>query len=130
RYGGKTADEVLMKREDGKRCWAAILKRPELPPEVFVFAGQGDGDRRALSLAYGVCDALGLPRDRTIFKAGDPDWKAKGEDQPPNRHVYGLARHTRHLVPGAVIGGPPLPEHGWQPAPAGHNLLLGRPTRR
>jgi hypothetical protein len=56
---------------------------------------EGD-DRRAISLAYGVCDALHVAREATVFRAGDDDHDSTGE--APNRHVYATTKSGRFLV--------------------------------
>ncbi len=67
---GRKPDELLMRRDHGKRLWAFLAKHRDPPPEVFVIAD--DGDRRALSLALAVCDALGLDRAATVYRPGHP----------------------------------------------------------
>jgi hypothetical protein len=95
---GRPASELAMTREQGKLLWHLLLKRRVAAPEVLVI--QDDGGRRALSLAYAVCDALRLPRTATIFRPGDSEWKAGAGDPPPNHHVYETGKSARHMVVG------------------------------
>jgi hypothetical protein len=56
------------------------------------------GGRRALSLAFALCDVLRLCRDTTIYKVGEEDWRALQEDPAPNTYVYATAKAARALV--------------------------------
>jgi hypothetical protein len=98
---GATLDRLLMtKQEHGKRLWKFLLtdggKRRDPRPTLFVFADAGHGDRRGLSLAYAICDALRLPR-KQVFNVADPE--AAHEGRPaPNWHVWGVAKQGRAMV--------------------------------
>jgi hypothetical protein len=64
-----------------------------------VFAFEDNGDRRALSLASAVADVLGLKREEAIYRHGAAEgWAASKDTEPPNRHVYRLAKQGLHLV--------------------------------
>src|SRR5262249_9743748 len=76
---GRHLEELLMNRGIGKRLWALLTRHRDLPPEVFVF--QDGGDRRALSLALGVCDSLALDRRETIYRPDDR--RGVGADENP-----------------------------------------------
>jgi hypothetical protein len=92
---GKPAADVLMRQEDGKRLWYFLRRHRDPAPEVLVIADEGD--RRALSLAYAICDVQGLPRGETIHVvAGEPEAKHTGA--APNPHVFTLAKSCRSLV--------------------------------
>ena len=89
----KPAEELIMKREDGKKLWQLLTKKRDPNPEVIVFSDQGD--RRALSAAYAVCDLMRLPRS-VITRPGDPD--AKNDGPAPNKHVFDLTKACRVMV--------------------------------
>lgn len=95
---GKPAADLLMLAEQGKRLWAFLLKKRDPAATLWVFVD--DGDRRALSVALAVSDALGLARDVTIYRPTDEEWVATKDDQPPNAHVYAVARGGRNMVVG------------------------------
>ena len=92
------AEQLLMTRELGKKFWSFLLRRRDPFPGVIVL--QDDGDRRALSMAYGIVDVLGLWRAKTIYRLQDSEWRAGPSDQAPNRHVYEIMKKSRELVVG------------------------------
>jgi hypothetical protein len=91
---GKPVGDLLMSQTDGKRLWHFLRRRYDPNPEVIVLAD--GGDRRALSLAYTVCDGLGLARQGTVHAPGDPE--ADHQGPAPNRHAYETAKACRLLV--------------------------------
>jgi hypothetical protein len=91
----RTADQLTMTRELGKKLWSFLLRQRDPAPEVIVL--QDEGDRRAISLAYAICDSLRLERSTAIYKAGQ-EWSAHKNDVPPNRHVYEMTKQTRTMV--------------------------------
>lgn len=93
-YGKKIA-ELVMQKEQGKKLWSLLLKKRDPAAQVWVF--QDDGDDRALSMAFAVCDALRLDRDTTIYRPSFPENKYKGETAP-NRHVYQVTLSSRSMV--------------------------------
>lgn len=86
---------TVMLSDHGKKFWSLILRRWDPPLEVVVI--QDQGDRRALSMAYALCDGLHLDRS-VIYKAGQEDWRATREDKPPNRYICDMAKSSRNLV--------------------------------
>jgi hypothetical protein len=97
----------------GKRLWSFVGRtlrgRHQPAPDVLVIAD--GGDRRALSLAYALCDALRFPRESVIFRPNDPDWGAGTKEKAPNARVYSMTRECRSLVVLYVrIGEPQLGE--------------------
>jgi len=92
----RTPPELMMSREHGKLLWKFLLqKRPE-PWEILVFWDNGDG--RALSLAYGICAALGLPRSRTIYCVGNPDFDLSQD--PPSKFIVEQTKLCRNMIVG------------------------------
>lgn len=92
----RTPPELMMSREHGKLLWKFLLqKRPE-PWEILVFWDNGDG--RALSLAYGICAALGLPRSRTIYCVGNPDLDLSQD--PPSKFIVEQTKLCRNMIVG------------------------------
>ena len=85
-----------MTREIGKKLWGFLLRKRDVQTLLFVILDEGD--RRALSIAYGIADALGLDRSHTIWKVDQTDWRAKLGDVPPNRHVFEMTKATRYSV--------------------------------
>lgn len=94
-YGQKPG-EIIMGREDGRFLWKFILKRRDPGPLMYWIVDDGGEDRRALSVAYGICDALFLPRKKTIYQAGNLDTNSEGP--APNLHVYEMTKATREMV--------------------------------
>ena len=93
---GRTIDQLIMNQQHGKILWSFLLRKRSLAAEVFVLVD--DADRRALSLAYALCDVLHLPRAGCIYRVDEEDWHAATADEPPNRHVYLTAKAGRNLV--------------------------------
>jgi predicted phage terminase large subunit-like protein len=93
---GQTAEQVIITPETGKKLWSFLLRRRAQCPEIVVL--QDQGDRRALSLAYALCDTLRLDRRRTIYRLDGEEWHAGEKDVPPNRHVYEMTKQTRIMV--------------------------------
>jgi hypothetical protein len=91
---GKPVSEVMLDQTSGKRLWHFLLRQHDCNPEVYVIVD--DGDRRALSLAYAVCDALLFPRKGTIYCPDDPDEDHTGP--APNKHIFELTKSCRALV--------------------------------
>jgi hypothetical protein len=85
-----------------------VLKRkrsPVVPVELIAVADNGHGDRRALSLAFAVCDAMRRRRSATVFRVGVEDWIAKDTAQDletVNQHVYSTIKAANALVLGDV----------------------------
>jgi hypothetical protein len=92
---GQTADKLIMDRAAGKKLWGFLLRRRDPGPAVFVF--QDDGDRRALSVAYGVAYVL-RAANPTIQKVGQEEWTPKENDVPPNKHIFEMTKATRETV--------------------------------
>jgi predicted phage terminase large subunit-like protein len=92
----RTADQLIMTPALGKKLWSFLLRKRDPAPEVFLL--QDDGDRRALSLAYAICDVLRLQHSQAIYHVSQPEWKACADNRPPNRHVYETAKRARAMV--------------------------------
>ncbi len=94
---GKPARDIVMQKEDGKRLWGFILRKYDPPAEVIVLQDEGDG--RASSLALAICDALGQPREPTIYCVGDTEAKLNGA-KPVNEYVFHMTKTSRNMVMG------------------------------
>jgi predicted phage terminase large subunit-like protein len=92
----RPAEELVLDREMGKRLWSQLLRRRDPIAEVLVL--QDENEHRALSMAYGIADALSLPRRESIYRLSDLDWTAQAEDRAPNRHIYDMTKRTRATV--------------------------------
>lgn len=90
----KCPKDLMMSPADGKKFWAFLTRKRQQSPTVLVF--QDEGDRRALSLAMGVCEIMRIPRDITIECLDGSDTKRDGI--APNAHVYDMCLATRHMV--------------------------------
>jgi predicted phage terminase large subunit-like protein len=95
---GRPAEELVMTRDHGKRFWGFYMRQRGATPEVLVIQDNGDGDRRALSLAVAACEVLRKPRSQAICKPTDEDWTVGERDKPPNEHVFRMCKAGRHLV--------------------------------
>lgn len=92
---GTPPEALVMLRDHGKQVWSLILRKRDPGPDTVVFAD--NGDRRALSLAMGVCDVLGMSRS-VVRRVEDPEDAVGCEGDPPNRHVYEQCRASRGMV--------------------------------
>jgi hypothetical protein len=92
----RTADQLIMTCELGKKLWSFLLRRRDPAPAVIVL--QDDRLQRSLSLAYAIADVLALRRAHTIFQVEQEAWHAQQTDVPPNRHIYEMTKRTRHTV--------------------------------
>jgi predicted phage terminase large subunit-like protein len=93
---GQTAEKLIMTQEIGKKLWSFLLRKRDPAPGAFVL--QDDGDRRALSMAYAICDVLRLGRSNAIYKATGAEWRAQDGDARPNQRVYEMTKRTRGMV--------------------------------
>ena len=85
--------QLVVTKELGKRLWVTILKKGGGPaPKMIVVAG--NGDRRGLSVAYGICDALRMPRTIVENLLGSLEMPADA----PNDHVFQVVRSSRQMV--------------------------------
>lgn len=91
-------NDLMFTQDKAKKLWAFLLKKRDTPVEAYVLQDYG-GDI-ALSLGYALCDALHIPRDRTMYRVGNPEWKADNKDKAPSRHIYDQTRAARGLVVG------------------------------
>jgi predicted phage terminase large subunit-like protein len=96
---GKPASDLLLNRETGKQLWRCLLGKRDIPVEIIVIVDQGGADRRALSVALGICDRLGLPRE-IVFRLSDPGWKATTATKAPNEYIYAMTKNTREMIVG------------------------------
>lgn len=90
---------LLMGKDEGKRFWAFILKK-RMEPITTVLLTEENGDQRALSLAYALCDCMGLKRDTTIWQYGKDTKKFDSKDKAPLTRVYETVRSSRVLIMG------------------------------
>jgi hypothetical protein len=91
---GKPVSELVMSVLHGKRMWAFLKDQRRTIPEGVVISGDGG---IPLSLAFGICQALRIPRVGTIYRLdGDPD--EKYETPAPNGHVFETTKETRSAV--------------------------------
>ncbi len=93
------AEKLVFNQDQGKKVWSNLLKKRPEAWEVLVIVDDGGSDRRALSMAYAVCDILRLPRSVIYQVNGDEDFDHK-ENTPPNPHVHAMVKSTRGLVVG------------------------------
>lgn len=92
---GVAIAEAVMDRLQGKRLWSSLLRKRTVQPEIIVIQGEGEEDRRPLSLACGVSDAMSLPRS-VVIQWRDRDATFSG--QPPNKHVWSMTKASRNMV--------------------------------
>ena len=72
-----------MHRQDhGKALWRFLPKERDPGPNVYVFADGGNGDRRALSLAYAVADGCGCPGNSGRIARSTPRPDTTGRRRP------------------------------------------------
>ena len=91
---GLSADKLVMDQASGKSLWRFLTRKRDPMPDVILFADSGD--RRALSMAMGVADIMGLPRKASIYSPSGSD--NIGEGNAPNGHVYRMVRSCRGMV--------------------------------
>ncbi len=92
----KKPEDLQMSRDDGKKLWAFLLKKRDPNPDVIVL--QDDDDRRALSIAYSICDVLHL--SRTIIHVVANEEMSHKDKESPNEHVYNVSKLGRGMVVG------------------------------
>ncbi len=88
----------LFTSQHGKALWKFLTKIRDPSHELIVL--QDEGDRRALTLAYALCDMLGLQRKEAIYRVGQEEWQASHEDKPPNRYLFEMVKNCRFMVVG------------------------------
>ncbi len=89
---GKPAQEVAMTPEDGRKLWGFLSRRRDRQADIYVLCGEGG---LPLSAALAVADYSSLERDSSIYQPGNPDNKVTDEEEPANKHVYGVLKSTR-----------------------------------
>ena len=90
-------NDLVLTKEVGKKLWFTLLHKGEgAVPKIIVLVS--NGDRRALSVAYGLCDVLRLPRTTVEDFTAPQDAAQEMPKEPPNRHVYNLVRQSREMV--------------------------------
>jgi predicted phage terminase large subunit-like protein len=99
---GKTASELLMSTETGKRLWGCLLRKRDRPIEVIVIVDGGGSDRRAFSVALGICDVLRIPRVK-ICRICDLEWQATADYKAPNEYVYAMTKSSREMIIGGSL---------------------------
>ena len=90
---GVPAHSVAFSKDQAKSLWKFLLKKRDQGPGAIIVADLGD--RRAMSVACGIADALRLPR-QSIHQVADPDYKVEG--LAPNKFVYDLVKIGRGTV--------------------------------
>lgn len=85
---------LIMNREHGKRLWAFLTKKRDPSYQVIVIQDDGERDRRAISMACAVADALGQKRT-IIYSNHEPE---RSSWQPTNNHVFQQVKATRNMV--------------------------------
>ncbi|RJQ26417.1 hypothetical protein C4577_03635 [Candidatus Parcubacteria bacterium] len=93
---GQTAEELMMSREQARKMWGFILKKRDVPPITYIIQDNGNGDRRALSMALGISDGLGFVKGKAVYLVNNPDFIC--EEEPSNKHIYQLCKSTRYMV--------------------------------
>jgi hypothetical protein len=96
-YGRPPAELVLRPETHGKRLWAVLLARREPAAEVLLLVDGGGGDRRALSAALAIADALRLPRPTCLYVDAQPDADVT-QLTPGNGHFYAVIKAAKGLV--------------------------------
>jgi phage terminase large subunit-like protein len=96
----KSPASLILTPQEARKAWQVILKKHQSPPKVIVICHDGDkSDRRAESVACAVCDQLRLERERTLWKAMEPEWKPdKKRGTASNQHAYGQMIAGRNLA--------------------------------
>jgi hypothetical protein len=88
-------EEILLTSSQAKALWKFILKKREQPPPFLVIEGPGGTDRRALSTAIAVRDAMKLPRESVYVH---PDPESLAPEKPDNDFVYDTVRRARSAI--------------------------------
>lgn len=99
---GVVPDKLVMSQGEAKKLWSMVLRKRADQHDCVVIADDGAADRRGLSVAYSLCDQLGLNRlgankdQRSLTVPSDPDNVGRGD--APNRHVYETVKVGRVSV--------------------------------
>jgi hypothetical protein len=106
-YGLTYRDLMVTRNEHGRELWKLLLKHAmnggggvRAQPDVVIITDNGGEDRRAASVAAGICDALQLDRARYVGKASDADWKLpeKWSNIGLNEYVIDAVKGSRSMV--------------------------------
>ncbi len=97
-YNRPPEELVLSKERDGKALWFFLLKQRPMPWEVVVIVDNGGEDRRAISVALGISDAMQMKRNESIYVASNPDVPWSSKDEAPNKHVFDVVKLSRMTV--------------------------------
>jgi predicted phage terminase large subunit-like protein len=92
---GQTPDKLIVTLEIGKKLWSFLRLKRDPVAETYVL--QDANERRALSVAYAIADAMELGRSNVIYKVSDPEWTAP-EEGAPNQHIYKTIKQARFMV--------------------------------
>jgi predicted phage terminase large subunit-like protein len=88
-------DQIQMSRTHATQVWKFVSDRNR-PQQADLFVLQDDGEGTALSVAYGIVDALRLPRNH-IYVLDDPEALVDGPAPIP--YIYETTKTNRSLVP-------------------------------
>lgn len=93
-------EEIILNRDTGKQLWNFLLKQRPEHPGLIVLCDDGKADTRAYSVACGMCEALRLPKESTIYVYNDATSRQDKNPEPTNKHIYSMIRKTREMVVG------------------------------
>jgi predicted phage terminase large subunit-like protein len=94
----KKPEELIFTQMIGCKMWSFLLRKRDPVIWTYVFQDEGGDDDRAMTLAYGVVDALRLKRSASIYYLGESDFSANDEDEVNNRHLYEMVKSTRFMA--------------------------------
>lgn len=99
---GKPCEEVMMSMEQGKKLWSMILRKRQEPWEVLVIQDEGEGDRRGLSLAMGLCEVMRWPFKSSVYFPNNPEGMLEDYDNKDklNAHIVRVVKASRAGVYG------------------------------
>jgi hypothetical protein len=113
----ETVAAQLLGQQEAKKIWSTLKRQrsPAVPVELIAVADHGNGDRRALSVAFALADALARKRSSTVLRVGVENWIATDTSEDlelTNRHIYDTVKAANALVLGSVPlkPSPPAPK--------------------
>lgn len=91
---GLPLERLFIDKEVAKKIWCFLRKKRPVVPDLYIFVSQGG--KRALSVAYGVCDGSRLPRGSTLYVPTDENNPHEGP--PPCQHQADVVKSARSMV--------------------------------
>lgn len=94
---GQPVKELQLSRETGKEAWQFLFRKYDVPWGVLILVDEDDNLDRVMSVAYGMADALRLPRS-IIHIFGEDGVVCTKEDEIPNEWIFNQIKLSKCFV--------------------------------